>query len=1063
MAEYRVLYVDDEPELLELGRLFLEQGGHFRVDTISSARDALSLLTSTKYDAIVSDYLMPEMDGIEFLKNVRERGDHIPFILFTGRGREEVVIQAINEGADFYLQKGGAPTPQFTELSHKILQAIQKRMAEVKVSESQAQLREIVDSIQIGILIVDAATHRILNANKKAIGMIGADPGEIIGSLCHQFICPAEYGSCPVTDLGQTIDLSERILLNRNGEKLPVLKSVVRTAVEGRQVLIESFFDLSEQKRSEGAFQTLIRSMVGGTGLASLDTITTNVSRWLGTDIAMVQEITRDLQYGRILSLQPGSGTLSGDLRPLKGTPCGVAAEKGYYLCPDNLRTLFPESQTPLDFIPRSYVGTALRNSEGRVIGTLCAFSRNPLTAPPQMQGILEIIGVKAAAEIERKQAEEEIRQKNFHLSTVNELEREFAELPTGSRVEILAAKKLLALSGAVVTVFSTYDPVRQVLNVAALELGPGILDGLPGGWEKVSGWLGQRPEQMEIPLRKEMYLDIRRSIVGMKKTVSEISYGYISPVVSASIQTLSGIERFIHIAHVIDGELYGTSVIGLRAERPDPSMEILESFAHIIAVSLRRQRAELALRESDERLRQITENITTVFYIYDRALGRFLYVSQAYESVWMKSCQSLLDDPKSYLESIHPDDLPRVAESIRRDLEENIFVDIEYRILLPDGGVRWIHARNFPVVDGKGSVYRVAGLAEDITELKTSRSALEESEEKFRSLVGYALEAVLILDFSGIVLLANNATARLVETDDAAGLFGRNVMEFIAPESREAVMKDFAEVARGHDAFLAQYNVISAKGKRIVVECIGKAVTFEGRPADLISLYDITDRKRTEEALRQVNKKLNLLSSMTRHDILNQILIVNAYSALTERASTDQNVLEFLAKIKTAAGKIQSTILFTRDYEQLGQNDPVWQDVGKVAQAAAVDLLPESLMLTVDEGTPEVFADPMLMLVFYNLFENVIRHGVHATRIYVHFIPDGAEGTLFVEDNGIGIPQKNKEYIFERGFGANTGLGLYLIREILAITGLSITETGTEGEGTRFEIRLPPGSWRRH
>jgi PAS domain-containing protein len=100
------------------------------------------------------------------------------------------------------------------------------------------------------------------------------------------------------------------------------------------------------------------------------------------------------------------------------------------------------------------------------------------------------------------------------------------------------------------------------------------------------------------------MYQDINRSVVGIKKTVAEISYGSITPFVGASMQKLSGIDHFIHIAHVIDGELYGTSVIGLKRDQPDPSGELLESFAHIVALSLRRQRAEAGLRESEERLR---------------------------------------------------------------------------------------------------------------------------------------------------------------------------------------------------------------------------------------------------------------------------------------------------------------------------------------------------------------------------------------------------------------------------------------------------------------------------
>ena len=119
-----VLYVDDEQGFLEIAQLFLEQSGDFSVKTVTSAQEALDSPAIRSCDAIVSDYHMQGMDGITFLKAVRERFGDIPFVLFTGRGREEVVIEAINNGADFYLQKGGDPEAQFAELAHKIRQAV---------------------------------------------------------------------------------------------------------------------------------------------------------------------------------------------------------------------------------------------------------------------------------------------------------------------------------------------------------------------------------------------------------------------------------------------------------------------------------------------------------------------------------------------------------------------------------------------------------------------------------------------------------------------------------------------------------------------------------------------------------------------------------------------------------------------------------------------------------------------------------------------------------------------------------------------------------------------------
>ena len=138
---YSVLYVDDEQVLLDLCRSYLEKSGDFRVEMSRSAPDAMEKLRNGSFDAIVSDYQMPEMDGIAFLKEVRSRFGYIPFILFTGKGREDIVIEAINNGADFYLQKGGDSHAQFAELAHKIRRAVGQRRAAEELRDNEAQLR----------------------------------------------------------------------------------------------------------------------------------------------------------------------------------------------------------------------------------------------------------------------------------------------------------------------------------------------------------------------------------------------------------------------------------------------------------------------------------------------------------------------------------------------------------------------------------------------------------------------------------------------------------------------------------------------------------------------------------------------------------------------------------------------------------------------------------------------------------------------------------------------------------------------------------------------------------
>jgi len=124
-----VLYVDDEPALLDLVKIRLEMTEEFQVATASSAKEGLANLYNARYDAVISDYQMPEMDGIQFLKEVRSSFGDIPFIIFTGRGLEEIGTEALNSGADYYVHKGAATTARFAELAHRLRGAVRQKQS----------------------------------------------------------------------------------------------------------------------------------------------------------------------------------------------------------------------------------------------------------------------------------------------------------------------------------------------------------------------------------------------------------------------------------------------------------------------------------------------------------------------------------------------------------------------------------------------------------------------------------------------------------------------------------------------------------------------------------------------------------------------------------------------------------------------------------------------------------------------------------------------------------------------------------------------------------------------
>lgn len=219
----------------------------------------------------------------------------------------------------------------------------------------------------------------------------------------------------------------------------------------------------------------------------------------------------------------------------------------------------------------------------------------------------------------------------------------------------------------------------------------------------------------------------------------------------------------------------------------------------------------------------------------------------------------------------------------------------------------------------------------------------------------------------------------------------------------------------------------------------------------------DIIERAKSDRALRAANQKLNILSSVTRHDILNKLMALLTFlDLLKEEAQTNPVILEYTNKELEIAGAIQRQIEFTRDYQDLGVKSPAWEDVAAVIRRAAETLKVGGIALDVAIRGLQVYADPLVEKVFYNLMENSIRHGEHVTTISLWYFDTDSGVVIVYADNGVGIIAQDKERIFLRGFGKHTGLGMFLCREILSITGLTIHETGEPGKGARFEITVP-------
>jgi len=735
-----VLYVDDEPALLELTTLFLGRRGDLAIDTALSARLALEKLRVQPYDVIVADYLMPEMDGIEFLKGLRAGGCTIPFIIFTGKGREDVAIEALNSGADFYLQKGGDPRSQFAELGNMIRQAAHKRRAEEALIENEQRYRSVVeDQTELICRFLPDGTHIFVN-----------------DAYCRYF--------------------------RKAREEIIGYRFTPRIPPEDR---------------------ARVRAH-----LASLT---------LDHPVATIRH-----------------------------------------------RIIMPDG----GICWQSWSDRAIFDGEGGI--------REFQSVGRDITGIVE--------------AEDALRESEQELHAI--------------------------IQGSPIPQFVIDRDHRVVHWNTALEQHTGIpaseVIGTTGQWRAFYG--------SERPCLADLLVDGR---------VGEIARWYRDKV----------------------------------------------------------------------------------------SLSR--YVEGAYEV---------------------KDFFPNLGEH-----------------------GKWLSFTAVAIRDISGGIIGALETLEDITEqvkagedLAQRAAEIEEAHAQLEAIFQAFPDVYLRFDCDGTILdLRTRDPSSVFLAYDQ--LLTRRVRDLLSPVQGSLVEETIREVHESGQMQIIEFTQ-DVEGVRGCYE--GRFIPLLG--SQVIGIFrDITSLKKGEVALKKANEKIWLLSDITRHDILNALTALSAYQELATESSSDPLILPYLAKQQGLTQQIHGLIEFARFYQKLGVAEPVWQDVHGILTRLVQQLDTRRIPVIYDLHGVEVYADPLLERAFSNLIENAVRHGGPVTCIRFGYDENPPGLTVTCEDDGTGIPPGDKENIFAKGYGKNSGLGLFLAREILTITGLSIRETGEFGRGARFEIHIPHGNYR--
>jgi len=1075
----RILHVDDEPEFAEMAATFLErEDDRFTVETASSAVNGVSTLDDFDPDCIVSDYDMPAQNGIEFLETVRETHPDLPFILYTGKGSEEVASEAISAGVTEYMQKESG-TDQYTVLANRIANSVEQYRAEQEAERTRKRLTELSESTTDCLWMFDRDWEELIFISgyedvwNRPESAIRDDPQDFLNGV-HPDDRDRVRDAMERLSNGETIDIEYRILRGDDEQGAVWVKGDPIFDHSGSVARVVGFTrDITERREQQRRLETLISNLPG-------------VAYRSRNDPDWPMELVR------------------GECESLTGYPA-AAIEGGEIswsddiLHSDDAGEMWDRVQAALDAGQPFEVTYRIITKQGN---TKWMWERGRrVDSPGQGADLLEGFITDIT---ERKRRERELERYEAYLQESTDI------------ITVLAPDGTVMYQSPAVERILGYEPGDLEKQNGFEYIHPDDIDAVRAAfddlienpkervtvecrfrtaddewrWLEVNGTNqletdpinGIVTNNRDITDRKEREQELAETTTVLSTLIETLPVGVLAEDTSRNV--LATNHRLFELF-----DMPGTpdAVVGDDCEQIADdvseqfanSEQFVERIDELIDTHTLRTVDELTLadgrtferiycpiefpdgdghlwvyRDITERthrrraLESVLDEMGDAIFVHPGD-GPFTFVNQAAVERYGYTEDELLGMAPN---DLNAHDLTEVAARVRevKETGQSVF-ETEHRT---QSGETIPVEINATTVTFQGE-QSILSIARDITDRKRTERELRKTKERLDLAVEGARLGVWDWDMQTDEVEYNAYWAEMLGYSPADIDPHLNAWETrVHPDDEEAVQSALdAHLAGETDYYDTEHRMRTADGNWKWIRDIGKVVerTRDGDPSRAVGIHiDISDQKERERELRRQNERLNRFINVISHDIRNPLQVASGRIELAQDGLDSPSLDKAADAIERSLVLIEDLLTLAREAEPANESELIY--LATTARQCWETVMTSEASLVV-ETDQTIHAEPgRLKQVFENLFRNAVEHGGEDVTVTVGDLDDG----FYIADDGSGIPEGDRPDIFEPGYSTGsdgTGFGLSIVNEIVTAHGWEIRVTDSATGGARFEI----------